>query len=74
MTSNGLSWTIVNLRMTLDQHLSWTPHVERFWKESIGKLGQLKSIRECLPRETFKDLVNCVVLFKVEYGNIACLW
>ena len=23
-----------------------------------------------MPRETFKDLVNCVVLSKVEYGNL----
>ena len=37
---------------------------------SIGKRRQLKSIRECMPREMFKDLVNCVVLSKVEYGNL----
>ena len=45
--------TVVNLDVTFDQHLSWKPHVERLWKESIGKLRQLKSIRECMPRETF---------------------
>ncbi len=62
--------TVVNLGMTFDLYLSWKPHVERLRKESVGKLQQLKSIRECMPRETFKDLVNCVVLSEVEYGNL----
>jgi hypothetical protein len=42
--------TVVNLGMTLDQHLLCRPHVERLWKESIRKLRQLKSIRECPER------------------------
>ena len=62
--------TAVNLCVTIYEHLSWKPYVKRLWKEGIGKLRQLKSIRECMPRETFKDLVSCVVLSKVEYGNL----
>ena len=59
------------LRMTVDEKLTWTPHMLELKKSFAKKLGLLKKSR-FLPRNVRQDLYFKVILPSVTYGLI--LW
>lgn len=59
------------LGMTVDEKLTWTPHMLELKKSFAKKLGLLKNSR-FLPRNVRQDLYFKVILPSVTYGLI--LW
>ena len=58
------------LGISFDPNLSWEHHVNSVCTKISQRLGIISRIRNCLPQETAKMLVESVVIPLFDYGDI----
>ena len=57
------------LGVHLDSHLDWKEHVTKLLSSFYGILAVLRKIRHLAPFNVSKQLVECLVLSKLDYCN-----
>jgi hypothetical protein len=55
----------------MDNELSMKAHITSLVKACFGILRQLKSVSHSLPRDTTRQLVQCLILSRIDYCNVA---
>jgi len=63
--------SIRDLAVYLDSDLSMKSHITRFVCTCFGVLRQIRSIRRSLLRESVLTLISSLVMFKLDYCNVA---
>jgi hypothetical protein len=67
------SSTVRNLGITIDQTLSWSPHIAEVSKNIFGSLHSLRRLQNFLPLHTKLTLTQSLLLPLLDYGDIAFL-
>ena len=68
-TLTHLSSSVRNLRITLDQNLSFQQHVSRTCQICYFELRRIDSIRHFLSQDALKTLISVFVLSRIDYCN-----
>ncbi len=58
------------LGATIDEHLTWKPHISKMCSKISKKLGLLKRLKRCVPDHTLKMLFNSLVQPHFDYIDI----
>ena len=58
------------LGITFNEHLDWTNHINKIAIECFSTLRTLRLLKRFLPFKIRKELVQTLILSKVDYGNI----
>ena len=60
------------LGMTIDEHMTWKPHIQKVACKMAQTIGTMKRLKKFLPQNIMKMLYNSLVLPHLTYGII--LW
>jgi len=63
------SASVRNLGITVDQSLSFRPHISRVVSSCFYQLRRMKSSLKRLPSNTVRDIVNSFVISRIDYCN-----
>ena len=58
------------LGMTFTEHLTWNDHINKVVTSSYSTLRSLKKIKRMTPFNLRKQLAECLVLSKIDFGNV----
>ena len=64
--------TMKVLEITFNEHLDWTSHINKIAIECFSTLRTLRLLKRFLPFKIRKELVQTLILSKIDYGNIVC--
>jgi hypothetical protein len=67
------SSTVRNLGITIDQTLSWSPHIAQVSQKLFASLHSLRRLQNFLPFQTKLCLAQSLLLPLLDYGDIALL-
>ena len=59
------------LGITLDQHLSWDPHIKNIANKLNRNIGIISKLRHFVPFHTLKTLYSSLILPHFAYGILA---
>jgi hypothetical protein len=59
------------LGITLDETLSWKPHINKVCNKIAKSIGVIKRLNRCLPVPTLVTLYNSLILPHINYGLLA---
>jgi hypothetical protein len=62
--------TFKYLGLWFDSNMTWESHMDKMCSKLSQRLGIIRRIRNCLPQETAKTLVQSMVLPILDYGDI----
>ena len=62
--------TMKVLGITFNEHVDWTSHINKIAIECFSTLPTLRLLKRFLPFKIRKELVQTLILSKVDYGNI----
>ena len=62
--------TMKVLGITFNEHLDWTSHINKIAIECFSTLRKLRLLKRFPPFKIRKELVQTLILSKVDYGNI----
>src|SRR3984885_425151 len=61
------SSVVRDLRVTLDQELTFTPHIHRLCRDSYYQLRQLRTVARSLTPEVTATLIHCFITARLNY-------